>query len=207
MHYLIYETTNTVNGKKYRGAHKTEDPQDGYLGSGKLISAAIKKYGNESFIRTILRECSSLEEMYIAEAEFVTVEWVKDPMTYNLKVGGEGGWDYIAQLLETDEEFKNNFRKAVSEAGKRAYANGKGIGWSHIKKHKIHGFKGKQHTEEAKRKISESNCMNFDPSVLEQRRQDLKVINPEQRGNIMKLSRKWGVSHTQVRRFIEKFGV
>jgi hypothetical protein len=36
-HYILYETTNNINGMKYRGIHSTDNLQDGYLGSGRLL--------------------------------------------------------------------------------------------------------------------------------------------------------------------------
>jgi hypothetical protein len=54
MYYIIYETTNLVNGKKYRGAHATDAIEDGYLGSGRWLRDAVKKYGRQSFSREII---------------------------------------------------------------------------------------------------------------------------------------------------------
>lgn len=38
-YYYIYQITNLVNAKIYVGVHKTKDLNDGYMGSGKVISA------------------------------------------------------------------------------------------------------------------------------------------------------------------------
>jgi len=46
IHYN-YITTNNINGKQYIGAHSTNNIDDGYLGSGLLITRAKKKYGKE----------------------------------------------------------------------------------------------------------------------------------------------------------------
>lgn len=94
-HYLVYKTTNLVNGKIYIGKHETNDINDGYLGSGNLIRRAIKKYGRENFKREILFECSSKEEMDIKEAELVNEEFLKRDDVYNIKLGGDGGFDFI----------------------------------------------------------------------------------------------------------------
>lgn len=85
MYYLIYKTINLVNGKYYIGKHKTKNRDDNYLGSGKLLQAAIKKHGRENFVREIVLECSTEEEMDLAEKILV----VPDRETnYNLCPGG-----------------------------------------------------------------------------------------------------------------------
>lgn len=38
---FVYMTTNLVNGKRYIGQHTTENLNDGYLGSGKILKNAI----------------------------------------------------------------------------------------------------------------------------------------------------------------------
>lgn len=91
MYYLIYKTTNLINGKFYIGAHKTENIGDSYMGSGKYLKQAIKKNGIESFSREILHILESVEEMYKKEAELVTEEFICNENTYNLKPGGSGG--------------------------------------------------------------------------------------------------------------------
>jgi group I intron endonuclease len=52
MKSIVYLTTNLVNGKKYIGSHKDNNPA--YLGSGVLLKQAIKKYGKENFKRELL---------------------------------------------------------------------------------------------------------------------------------------------------------
>ena len=46
-YFTIYQITNNINNKYYIGKHITDNPYDSYMGSGKAIIRAIKKYGKE----------------------------------------------------------------------------------------------------------------------------------------------------------------
>lgn len=95
MYYYLYKITNTKNQKYYYGVHSTKNLDDGYMGSGRQLSYAKKKYGKDAFSMEILKHFSSKEEMYKAEAELVIGDIVNDPLSYNEKRGGFGGWDHI----------------------------------------------------------------------------------------------------------------
>lgn len=77
--FTVYKITNLVNGKTYIGKHATRDINDGYMGSGKLIKAAIRKHGIENFAKEILRECDSEDEMnrYGLQTATRTVKFLK----------------------------------------------------------------------------------------------------------------------------------
>ena len=93
--YTVYETTNNVNGKTYIGVHKTNVVNDSYLGSGKLIKAAIAKHGTENFSKQVLFCYDDKEQAYQKERELVTPEMLLNRNCYNIKHGGEGGFDYV----------------------------------------------------------------------------------------------------------------
>ena len=101
MYYTIYKITNKLNGKTYIGMHKTNDLEDGYMGSGKLISRAIKKHGIENFTKEILNIFDNEQDMKNKEKQLVIVS----EETYNLNEGGHGGFGYI------NKEGKNIYGK------------------------------------------------------------------------------------------------
>lgn len=89
MHHYFYEIRNKLNGKIYRGIHSTENLEDGYLGSGVGIRAAVKKYGKENFTKTILKEFNTREEAAAYEQANVDLSFINRKDTYNQITGGE----------------------------------------------------------------------------------------------------------------------
>src|ERR1017187_9973299 len=114
IYYFVYETTCLINSKKYRGIHKTENINDGYLGSGLSFKLSVKKYGKENFTREILEFCNSYDNLLELEKIYVDEEWVKDKSNYNLKTGGQS-----AGILSEES------RKKLSETLKEGYRSGR----------------------------------------------------------------------------------
>lgn len=87
-YYYLYQITNLLNHKIYIGVHATDNINDGYMGSGSLITKAIKKYGKENFKKEILQYFDNAIDMLNAEARIVTKEFVNENTNYNIDVGG-----------------------------------------------------------------------------------------------------------------------
>ena len=95
MFFYLYQITNLVNNKIYIGVHSTKDIDDGYMGSGVNIQSAVKKYGINNFKKDILHTFDNADDMYAKEKELVTEVFLLREDTYNLRVGGTGGFDFI----------------------------------------------------------------------------------------------------------------
>jgi len=169
-HYL-YRTENLKNGKFYYGMHSTNNLEDGYLGSGTALRAAFRKHGKENFKIEILEFFTSREELAKAEKDFITEQMLKDQNCYNLKQGGRGGFTEEQAKRGrqvTDEicesKYGPNWRRVIYDrwrdsmsAQEKEMHNNKiregqqRTGFNHAT------FKGKKHSEEVKKKISEFN--------------------------------------------------
>ncbi len=194
MYFMIYKTTNLINGKFYVGYHSSAKVDDDYLGSGKILKEAIKKYGSANFYKEILYTFSTKQEALAKEKELVNEEFIKREDVYNIKCGGEGGWDHTWNDQKRIDGIRESFR------------NGNSIGWKLSSEQRSilgkKGFKDKKHSQETKEKIRKKLSTNTD--VYQKRVRDYFEID-KKFGWKAELAKKWGVSHTQVKRFIDKF--
>lgn len=89
-HYLIYKIVNNLNNRYYIGQHQTDNINDGYVGSGKLIHQAIEKYDLSCFTKIILYDFDNFNDMNNKEIELVQLSncFPYDPLSYNLTPGG-----------------------------------------------------------------------------------------------------------------------
>lgn len=174
-HYILYQVTNNLNGKIYVGVHKTNELDDGYMGSGKVIKSAIAKYGVENFSRTILEVFDTSSSMYSREKEIVTDEFLRREDTYNLRRGGSGGFDYINKegINLYGENGKNSCGRqnlyyapgglsliATLEARGTLNEYRKKISSAHLIKYQhgfVNPFKGRKHSLAAKEIIGAKN--------------------------------------------------
>ena len=168
MNYFIYKITNNIDNKIYIGKHKTKIENDDYFGSGILIQRAIKKFGKENFTKEILFECQSEEEMNLMEAKIVDEDFIYRDDTYNLKLGGGGGFDYINKNgLTHGDNWKNSCKKSPKNGSKKVkmllssndefrdiFSDKVRMGLKRYYTTNINPFKGKTHTEESKKKMS-----------------------------------------------------
>lgn len=116
---FIYLRTNTVNGKKYVGQtldiktrqRKWKSLTKPYAGTA--INNARKKYGVDTFVFEILKECKD-EELNKWEMYYIEKLDTKIPKGYNMTDGGDGkSGCYVSE--ET--------RKKMSESKKGKYNN------------------------------------------------------------------------------------
>lgn len=161
-YHLIYMIVNKINNKIYIGKHTTKNPYDNYMGSGKTLKAAIKKYCSENFEKVIIDCLSTENEAYLKEAEIVTPDFIARADTYNLKCGGKGFCSY-----DVKGEKNHMYGKELSGENNNFYGkHHKKETIQHLSKlakervnnpNYVNPMQGKRHSEETKKKMSENH--------------------------------------------------
>ena len=181
---IIYKTTNLINGKIYIGQDFKNNPK--YLGSGKLLKLALKKYGVDNFSKETICTCANEKELDEKEIFFIKeFNSTNRDVGYNLCEGGrsfrimigENNANFGKKLSEEERKkisylTKKAMTKEVCEKIKRARknqtfseetrekfrANFSGDRNPNFgKKGELCRFYGTKHSEQTKLKISESN--------------------------------------------------
>ena len=158
--FYIYRITNNINGKTYIGQRKcpkNKTPEtDKYMGSGKRLHLAYKKYGIENFTKTIVnkniqtRPVINALELYYIKKEMET----KGKDCYNILVGAHWEksnipWNKGKKVGPHTEEWKSKVR------GKTPWNKGKHTGI--IPANKGTNFTFDRDSEEYKRRYLNRN--------------------------------------------------
>ena len=150
-----------ITNRYYYGMHSTDNLNDGYKGSGKILWHSINKYGIDNHKIEIVEQFDTREQMVKKETDFVNSDLLKDALCMNLKQGGEGGgrfWNEEhrkkcchagalksleirrnrhSEKLKNDQEYREKYCKSLSKSlsGEK------------------NPFYGKHHSEETKEKM------------------------------------------------------
>jgi len=195
MIYYLYQITNLVNGKIYIGVHRTNNLDDGYMGSGKNIQAAIKKYGLDHFRKDILEYFDSLDDMFLREAEIVNKDFLLREDVYNIVEGGSGRFPedatWKALASKTPEKLKE-----ISSLGNIA------------KKHKYPSGQAPATLEYSRssrnlERLRESSKLASTPEAVAKKKETFKRIKHSQGEKNSQFGTMWitnGVENKKIRR-------
>ncbi len=111
----VYMAENIANGKRYVGVtinslddRKSSHLNDVFRGSQLVFHRAIRKYGVESFVWSVLEEDNDPEWLLFAEKCWVKKMQSKLPFGYNMTEGGRGMLGF-----EMPDNAKEKIRQAV----------------------------------------------------------------------------------------------
>ena len=156
--HFVYKTKNKLNGKYYYGMHSTHNLNDGYLGSGKQLRYAIRKYGKVNFELEIIEFFDSRELLIEGEKKIITDEIVKDKDSYNISYGGLGGVhseEHRKKMREGSSKFQKEKWKDDDYRDKISNMLRNNMKRNHeLNKIKYDTFTGKKHSDDTKLKMS-----------------------------------------------------
>lgn len=163
---IVYRAKNKINNKSYIGIttktleHRKITHQKAAKYSNRKFYTALNKYGFGNFEWSVLEECNSITELENKEVYYIE-KYDSLNNGYNLTSGGESTKEY-------SDESKELMRNAR-------------IDWH---KSNRNGFKGKTHTKEVRKRISEK--MKGRPSPNKD-----KELSETHRENLSKSQKEW----------------
>jgi len=155
---FVYKTTNLVNGKIYVGKHICKNLEDGYLGSGIIITAAIKKYGKDNFKREIIEHVQTKPELSERETFWIKELRSQDlTIGYNITNGGDGFSSWTTEQHIKAAKKRVGQKRSEETREKQSKAR---VGMKFSDEHKKNLSKARQKrviTEETRKKCSKTS--------------------------------------------------
>jgi group I intron endonuclease len=174
MAYIVYQITNTVNGKRYIGytRRSLNARWKGHLESASRVrrakqkpyrfANAINKYGRDAFVREVL-----FKEETVAGAKETEILLILDrEPEYNMTLGGEGlSGEAIEELRERNKGntyskgrvWREDSLKALSESLKKSHAENPRVFTSEWLENLSKAQTGRKHPQKVKDQIGASN--------------------------------------------------
>lgn len=140
---FVYLTTNLINGRQYVGDHCTNNLNDNYIGSGKLLLKKINQYGRENFKCQIIEYFDTKQKAFDAQEKYITEYKTLIPNGYNISI--KGGYGVPGSFL--NENTKQKLRDVLK---------GKKQSKELINK-RAAARKGKKFSDESRKKLSEAH--------------------------------------------------
>lgn len=136
----VYLTINLVNNKIYVGQTTTNNCS--YIGSGKFIKKAIKKYGKNNFLKIVLlSNIDSIEQLNLWETFYINLFGSRNSkIGYNIRSGGNRS------------KFKHS-KEAIEKIKIRSNQEDNRLRIREIQKIAVAKRTGSHHSQESKRKI------------------------------------------------------
>ena len=157
---IIYKILNKVNGKMYIGQtkhtlnyRKSQHLHESKKNNNQHIYKAIRKYGKDNFVWNVICECKNREELNEKENFFI---WFLDTFEngYNKTTGGDCEYKHNEETIKI---LKYKRKLQPPPVSKGTIRKQKDIKIKKDQSGEKNSFFGKKHTEESKRKMSESH--------------------------------------------------
>ena len=164
MYGYIYKTTNLINGKIYIGQHKWDKNHldENYIGSGKLLNAAIDKYGADKFKVDLIEFCDSLDKLNEREIYWISYyNSTNRQIGYNIATGGNSGQCNIDYIWINNGEierqiYKSNLIPQGYIKGRLPFSDEHIIKICSMDKSYMRGVSNPMHNLEIKKKVANS---------------------------------------------------
>ena len=163
---IVYRAKNKINNKSYIGIttktleHRKRTHEKAVKYVNRKFYNALSKYGFDNFEWSVLEECNSITELENKEVYYIE-KYDSLNNGYNLTSGGESTKEY-------SDESKQLMREAR-------------VDWH---KSNRNGFKGKTHTKEVRKQISEKLKGRVSPNKD-------KELSQTHRENLSKAQKDW----------------